>query len=137
MNILFLETPQYPNQPGTFYPVPQELPIYYPQGPIPSREPTRAVYENSRQPYHMEQKPLVEHYTLRPPSSHAHVIHATAMPINPVQAPTKAPTMTATYPVRTQTQYQQAPAPANALYTAQSRPLYQSPSTPMNYPPRE
>jgi len=132
------KTPQYPNQPGSFYPVPpQELSIYYPQGPIPSREPTRAVYENSRpQAYHIEQKPL-EHYALRPPSSHAHVIHATPMPLNPGQAPTKGPGMTASYPVRTQTQYQQVPAPAPALYTAQNRPLYQSPGTPMNYPPRE
>lgn len=132
-NYKFVETPQYPNQPGAFYPVPpQELSIYYPQGPMPSREPTRAVYENTRpQAYHIEQKPL-EHYALRPPASHAHVIHPTPMSINPAQAPTKA-----AYPVRAQTQYQQVPAPASALYTAQNRPLYQSPSTPMNYPPRE
>lgn len=130
------KTPQYPSQPGTYYP-PQELSIYYPQGPIPSREPTRAVYENTRpQTYHIEQKPL-ENYTLRPPSSHAHVIHATPMSLNPTQAPTKPPTIAAAYPVRMQTQYQQTPAPGSALYTTQSRPLYQSPSAPMNYPSRE
>ncbi|KAK4885400.1 hypothetical protein RN001_001671 [Aquatica leii] len=130
------KTSQYPNQQGTFYP-PQELSIYYPQGPIPSREPTRAVYESTRpQSYHIEQKPL-ENYTLRPPSSHAHVIHATPMSLNPAQAPTKPPSITATYPTRMQTQYQQAPPPAPALYTAQNRPLYQSSNAPMNYPPRE
>lgn len=79
----------------------------------------------------------MEHYTLRPPSSHGHIIHTGSIPINPIQTPAKTGSITAGYPVRSQTQYQQAPAPASALYTAQSRPLYQSPSTPMNYQPRE
>lgn len=116
--------------------MPQELPIYYPPGPIPSRDPTRAMYENSRpQAYHMEQKPL-EHYTLRPPSSHAHVIHATPMSLNQVQAPVKSSNMGNAYPVRTQTQYQQS-VPTSALYTTQSRPLYQSSGAPLNYQGRE
>ncbi|KAF5275439.1 hypothetical protein FQA39_LY06896 [Lamprigera yunnana] len=130
------KTPQYPNQQGTFYP-PQELSIYYPQGPLPPREPNRAVYESSRpQTYHIEQKPL-DNYTLRPPSSHTHVIHATPMSLNPVQTPSKPPTIAAAYPVRMQTQYQQAAPPAPALYTAQNRPLYQPSNAPMNYPQRE
>lgn len=114
--------------------VPQELSIYYP--PNIGREPTR-VYESQRpQSYHIDQKPI-EHYTLRPPSQHTHVIHGGTIPINPAQPPSKTGSITAGYPVRNQTQYQPAPAPASALYTAQSRPLYQSPNTPMNYQPRD
>lgn len=80
----------------------------------------------------------MEHYALRPPSSHTHVIHGGAMPLNPAQPPSKTGSITAGYPVRSQNQYQQAPAPASALYTAaQNRPLYQSPGTPMNYQPRD
>lgn len=130
--LLFSETPQYSNQPGAFYTVPpQELSIYYPQAPIASREPQRNVYESPRpQAYHLEQKPSMEHYSLRPPTSHTHVIHGVMPPLSPAQQPSKAG-----YPVRTQ--YQQVPAPA-ALYTTQSnRPLYQSPGTPINYPSRE
>lgn len=47
-----------------------------------------------------------------------------------------AGSITAGYPVRSQTQYQQSQAPAS-LYTAQSRPLYQSSGAPMNYPTRD
>lgn len=129
----FSETPQYANQPNSFYTVPpQELSIYYPQVP-PSRDPPRSVYDTPRpQAYHMEQKPAMEHYALRPPSSHAHVIHGGSIPLSPAQPPSKTGSITTGFPVRTQTQYQQAPAPA-ALYTTQSRPIYQSPGTPINY----
>lgn len=136
---VFSETPQYSNQPNNFYAMPpQELSIYYPQGPLPPRDPPRSVYETARpQAYHLEQKPpTMDHYALRPPSSHAHVIHGGSIPLSPAQPPSKTGSITAGYPVRTQTQYQQAQAPA-ALYTTQNRPLYQSPGTPINYPPRE
>ncbi|XP_017779732.1 PREDICTED: G protein pathway suppressor 2 [Nicrophorus vespilloides] len=138
--VLWNKTPQYANQPGAFYTVPpQELSIYYSQqGAIQSREPARQVFETARPPptsYHLEQKPM-EHYPLRPSSSH--VIHSGAIAINPQpqQQPNKTGSITSGYPIR-HTQYQQVPAPASALYTAQSRPIYQSPSAPMNYPPRE
>lgn len=125
----FIETVQYASQPG-FYPVHQEL--YYPPHLQPSREPSRGVYETARpQTYHLDQKPL-EHYTLTPPSSH--ILHGTSIPISPAQPPKNTGSITAGYPVRNQTQYQPAPAPAAAIYTTQSRPLYQSPSTAMNYP---
>ncbi|KAJ8928980.1 hypothetical protein NQ314_018379 [Rhamnusium bicolor] len=131
--VLWNKTPQYTNQPSAFYPVaPQELSIYY---PLP-REPARNVYESPRpQTFHLEQK-LPEHYALRTPSSHGHVIHPGSLPINPQQAQPKGGSITAGYPVRSQTQYQQSAAPAS-LYTAQSRPLYQSSGAPMNYPTRE
>ncbi|XP_008200170.1 G protein pathway suppressor 2 isoform X2 [Tribolium castaneum] len=127
---------QYPSQQATFYSVsPQDISMYYPLGSISSREPppSRSAYEPPRpQTYHLEQK-LPEHYTLRVPSSHGHVIHGGSIPLSPAQP--KTGSITAGYPVRSQQQYQQS-APAS-LYTAQSRPLYQSPGTPMNYPPRE
>ncbi|XP_018566085.1 G protein pathway suppressor 2 [Anoplophora glabripennis] len=126
--VLWNKTPQYTSQPSAFYPVaPQELSMYYP---------TRNVFESPRpQAFHLEQK-LPEHYTLRTPSSHGHVIHPGSLPINPPQSQPKSGSITAGYPVRSQTQYQQSPAPAS-LYTAQSRPLYQSSGAPMNYPSRE
>ncbi|XP_044263670.1 mediator of RNA polymerase II transcription subunit 12 isoform X2 [Tribolium madens] len=126
---------QYPSQQATFYSVsPQDISMYYPLGSISSREPpTRSAYEPPRpQTYHLEQK-LPEHYTLRVPSSHGHVIHGGSIPLSPAQP--KTGSITAGYPVRSQQQYQQS-TPAS-LYTAQSRPLYQSPGTPMNYPQRE
>lgn len=127
---VFLETAQFASQPG-FYPVHQEL-IYYPSH-LQSREPTRGVYETARpQTYHIDQKPPLEHYTLTPQSSH--MLHGTSIPITPAQPPKNTGSITAGYPVRNQTQYQPAPAPAAAIYTTQSRPLYQSPSTAMNYP---
>lgn len=126
----FSETAQYPNQAG-FYPVHQEL-IYYPSHLQP-REPARSVYETARpQTYHLDQKPALEHYTLTPQSSH--ILHGTSIPITPAQPPKNTGSITAGYPVRSQTQYQPAPAPAAAIYTTQSRPLYQSPSAAMNYP---
>ncbi|RZC42004.1 G protein pathway suppressor 2, partial [Asbolus verrucosus] len=133
--VLWNKTPQYPSQPGTFYSVsPQEIPIYYPLGSI-SRESSRSVYEPPRpQTYHLEQK-IPEHYTLRAPSTHGHVIHSGSIPLSPAQPPSKTGSITAGYPVRSQQQYQQSP-PAS-LYTTQNRPLYQSPGTPMNYTPRE
>ena len=109
--------------------------MYYPIGSIASREPTRNVYEPPRpQAYHLEQK-LPEHYSLRAPSSHTHVIHGSSIPLSPAQPAAKTGSITAGYPVRSQQQYQQSP-PAS-LYTAQNRPLYQSPNTPLNYPTRE
>lgn len=77
---IFLETPhQYSNQPSAFYPVaPQELSIYY---PLPTREPNRTVYEPPRpQTFHLEPK-MSDHYTLRTPASHGHVIHPGSIPI--------------------------------------------------------
>ncbi|KAH0812138.1 hypothetical protein GEV33_010653 [Tenebrio molitor] len=134
--VLWNKTPQYPSQPATFYSVsPQDISMYYPLGSISSREPTRSVYEAPRpQTYHLEQK-IPEHYALRAPSSHGHVIHGSSIPLSPAQPAAKTGSITAGYPVRSQQQYQQS-TPAS-LYTAQSRPLYQSPGTPMNYPPRE
>ncbi|KAL3285818.1 hypothetical protein HHI36_000340 [Cryptolaemus montrouzieri] len=132
----YQSSPQKTPQP-CFYP-PSDLSIYYPQpqGTIPNREPARNVYEPTRpQPYHIETK-LPDHYALRPPSSHAHVIHGGALAISS-QTPPKAGSIATGYPVRSQTQYQQVPTAAPALYTAQSRPLYQSPGTPMNYPQRD
>ncbi|KAJ8963175.1 hypothetical protein NQ318_018640 [Aromia moschata] len=131
--VLWNKTPQYTNQPSAFYPVAhQELSIYY---PLP-REPARNVYESPRpQAFHLEQK-LPEHYALRTPSSHGHVIHPGSIPINPQQAQPKGGSITAGYPVRSQTQYQQTPTPAS-LYTAQSRPIYQSSGAAMNYPTRD
>ncbi|KAK9869338.1 hypothetical protein WA026_003093 [Henosepilachna vigintioctopunctata] len=132
----YQSSPQKTPQP-CFYP-PSDLSIYYPppQAAIPNREPSRNVYEPNRpQAYHLEAK-IPEHYALRPPSSHAHVIHGGALSINS-QTPPKTGTIPAVYPVRNQTQYQQVPTAAPALYTAQNRPLYQSPGTPMNYQQRE
>lgn len=136
--VSFSETQQYSNQPSAFYTVPpQEISMYYPQSPLASREPPRNVYESPRpQTYHLNQKTALDHYTLRPPSSHAaHVIHGTTLTPSSGQPPPKTGSIATGYPVRTQTQYQQS-APAS-LYTTQSRPLYQSPGTPMKYPPRE
>ncbi|KRT85811.1 hypothetical protein AMK59_2724 [Oryctes borbonicus] len=128
--VLRAKTAQYANQPG-FYPVHQEL-IYYPPH-LQSREPARGVYETARpQTYHIDQKTPLEHYTLTPQSSH--ILHGTTIPITPAQPPKNTGSITAGYPVRNQTQYQPAPAPAAAIYTTQSRPLYQSPSAAMNYP---
>ncbi|XP_023030511.1 uncharacterized protein isoform X2 [Leptinotarsa decemlineata] len=127
------KTPQYGNQPGTaFYPVaPQELSIYYPL----AREPARNVYETPRpQTFHLETK-MPEHYTIRTPSSHGHVIHPSSMAINQ-QTPPKGGSITAGYPVRSQPQYQPAPPPTS-LYTGQTRPMYQSSGAPLNYPPRD
>lgn len=122
-----------------FYP-PSDLSIFYSQpqqGPIPGREPQRCNYEPSRaQTYHLESK-LTDHYALRPPpNSHGHIIHGGALAINS-QAPPKTGSIATGYPVRSQTQYQQVPTAAPALYTAQNRPLYQSPGTPMSYTQRE
>ncbi|XP_060522956.1 G protein pathway suppressor 2 isoform X2 [Cylas formicarius] len=131
------KTPQYSSQPSAFYPVaPQELSIYYPL----SRETARNVYENQRaQPFQMDHK-IPEHYsTLRTTTStHSHVIHqAPGLPINPqTQQPPKGGSITAGYPVRSQPQYQQGPAPAS-LYTNQARQMYQNPGGSLNYPPRE
>lgn len=102
-----------------------------------SREqPPRSVYDPPRpQTYHIEQK-HVEHYNLRPPTTHV-TIHGNSIPLTPAQPPSKTGSITSGYPVRSQAQYQPAPAPAPALYTATHRPLYQSPGTPMSYPPRE
>lgn len=91
MFFLFVETPhQYSNQPSAFYPVaPQELSIYY---PLPTREPSRTVYEPPRpQTFHLEQK-MPDHYALRTPVSHGHVIHPGSMPITQ-QAPPKGKCM--------------------------------------------
>lgn len=102
------------------------------------REPARNMYDAAPRPpqsFHLEPK-LNEHYALRTISSPGHVIHGGSIPINPPQPPTKTGSITAGYPVRSQTQYQPPPSPAS-LYTAQSRPIYQSPGTPMNYPSRE
>lgn len=131
------ETPQYPTQPATFYPVPaQDIPMYYPLGSIASRDSARTVYEPPRpQAYHLEQK-IPDHYALRAPVTHSHVIHGSAIPLSPAQPASKTGSITAGYPVRNQQQYQQQAQPAS-LYTTQNRPLYQSPGTPMNYPPRE
>ncbi|XP_045476264.1 G protein pathway suppressor 2 isoform X2 [Harmonia axyridis] len=121
-----------------FYP-PSDLSIFYTQpqqGPMPSREPQRCSYEPSRaQTYHLEAK-LTDHYGLRPPNSHSHIIHGGALAISS-QAPPKTGSIATGYPVRSQTQYQQVPTAAPALYTAQNRPLYQSPGTPMSYSQRE
>lgn len=138
IDVIISEAPQYPSQQATFYSVsPQDISMYYPLGSISSREPpTRSVYEPPRpQTYHLEQK-LPEHYTLRVPSSHGHVIHGSSIPLSPAQPAQKTGSITAGYPVRSQQQYQQQSTPAS-LYTAQSRPMYQSPGTPMNYPQRE
>ncbi|KAG5870984.1 hypothetical protein JTB14_013455 [Gonioctena quinquepunctata] len=131
--VLWNKTPQYGNQPNAaFYPVPpQELSIYY---PLP-REPSRNVYETPRpQTFHLEPK-LPDHYAIRTPSSHGHVIHPGSIPISQ-QAPPKGGSITAGYPVRSQPQYQQAPAPTS-LYTGQTRPLYQSSGAPLSYPQRD
>lgn len=131
--LIFTETAQYSNQPGTFYTVPpQELSMYYPHAPITSREPPRSVYESPRpQTYHIDQKPALDHYALRPPTTHSHVIHGGNIPLSPAQPPSTG-SITAGYPIRIHKQ--QTPA---ALYTTQNRPVYQSPGTPINYPPRE
>ncbi|GLV40603.1 uncharacterized protein CBL_04405 [Carabus blaptoides fortunei] len=133
--VLWNKTPQYANQPNTFYTVPPQEVVYYP--PI-SREPQiRSIYDPAPRPqtYHIEQK-HVDHYSLRPSGTHV-TIHGNSIPLTPAQAPSKSGSITSGYPVRSQTQYQQAPAPASALYTASARPLYQSPGTPMSYPQRE
>lgn len=130
--VLWNKTPQYTSQPYNIYQVPPEqLPMYYPQpqAPVVSREQPRPVYETPRpQPYHIETK-LPDHFSLRPTSSHAHVIHGGTLTITS-QPPQKSGSITSGYPVRSQTQYQQVPTAAPALYTAQSRPLYQSPGAP-------
>lgn len=128
--VLWNKAPQYSNQPSAFYPVaPQDISIYYPSL---SRDAGRPVYDNQRpQSFQIDHK-LQEHYTaLRTATTqHGHVIHpGSGLAINPAQAPPKAGSITAGYPVRSQPQYQQA-APAS-LYTTQSRQMYQ------NYPPRE
>lgn len=136
LNIFFIfqETPQYVNQPGTFYQVPQQELVYYP--PMSREPPPRSVYDPPRpQSYHIEQK-HVDHYNLRPPATHV-TIHGNSIPLTPAQPPQKTGSIMSGYPVRNQTQYQPAPAPAPALYTAAQRPLYQSPATPMYNPPRE
>ncbi|XP_045476273.1 G protein pathway suppressor 2 isoform X3 [Harmonia axyridis] len=133
----YQSSPQKTQQP-CFYP-PSDLSIFYTQpqqGPMPSREPQRCSYEPSRaQTYHLEAK-LTDHYGLRPPNSHSHIIHGGALAISS-QAPPKTGSIATGYPVRSQTQYQQVPTAAPALYTAQNRPLYQSPGTPMSYSQRE
>lgn len=129
--IIISETPQYANQPNTFYPVPPQDVVYY-------REPQiRSIYDQTPRPqtYHIEQK-HVDHYSLRPSATHV-TIHGNSIPLTAAQPPSKSGSITSGYPVRSQTQYQQAPAPASALYTASSRPLYQSPGTPMSYPQRD
>lgn len=142
--LLFTETAQYANQPGTFYTVPpQELSMYYPHAPITSREPQRSVYEAPRpQTYHIDQQKAaaaaaaagLEHYAaLRPPTTHSHVIHGGSIALSAAQPPSTG-SITAGYPMRVQHKPQ---APTAALYTTQSRPVYQSPGTPINYPPRE
>lgn len=99
-----------------------------------SRESPR-VYDSSRPQYHLDQKPL-DHYALRPPSSHSgHVIQGASIPITPAQPPSKTGSITSGYPVRTL--LQQAPPPASVSYTAQNRPIYQSPSASLNYQPRD
>ncbi|CAH1108629.1 unnamed protein product [Psylliodes chrysocephalus] len=129
--VLWNKTPQYSNQPSAFYPVaPQELqPMYYPI----NREPARSVYETPRlQTFHLEPK-LTEHYAMRNPGPHpGHSLHPGAIPISQ-QTPPKGGSITAGYPVRSQPQYQQNPTPT-ALYTGQTRPLYQ---TAVNCPQRE
>ncbi|XP_022913000.1 G protein pathway suppressor 2 isoform X2 [Onthophagus taurus] len=124
------KTPQYcaNTTHPSYYPV-QDLAIFSPHY-LPSREPSRGLYENSRaQVSYIEQKPM-DHYALA--SQPSHLLHGTSIPISPAQ-PKNAGSITAGYPIRSQTQYQPAPAPAAAIYTTQSRPLYQSPNTPMNY----
>ncbi|XP_030755335.1 G protein pathway suppressor 2 isoform X2 [Sitophilus oryzae] len=125
------KAPQYSNQPSAFYPVaPQDISIYY---PLPREAPRPMPYETPPRPtaFQMDHK-INEHYSaLRTATSqHGHIIHpGTGLTINPGQPTPKAGSITAGYPVRTQTQYQQA-GPAS-LYTTQSRQMYQS------YPPRE
>ncbi|XP_076268491.1 uncharacterized protein LOC143201366 isoform X2 [Rhynchophorus ferrugineus] len=130
--VLWNKAPQYSSQPSAFYPVaPQDISIYY---PTLSREAARPVYESQRPAAFQMDHKMPEHYSVAAlrtaTSQHGHVIHpGTGLTINPGQATAKGGSITAGYPVRTQTQYQQA-APAS-LYTTQSRQMYQS------YPPRE
>lgn len=131
--VLWNKTPQYPNQAGSIYPPFSELQISYYQQGLPPREAPRA-YDSSRSQYHLDQK-AIEHYALRPPTSHGHVIQGATIPIAPAQPPSKTGSITAGYPVRTQ--YQQTPPPGSVAYTNQSRTLYQSPPTGLSYPPRD
>ncbi|XP_056638802.1 G protein pathway suppressor 2 isoform X1 [Diorhabda sublineata] len=126
--VLWNKTPQYNSQPSAFYPVgPQDLPMYYSM-----REPSRTVYETPRlQNFHLEPK-LPDHYTLRTPSSHGHVILPGALSITQQPAPKMGGSITAGYSVRSTPQYQQTPP--TSLYSGQTRPLYQPT---VNYPPRE
>lgn len=105
--------------------------MYYPHAPITTRDAPRNIFESQRpQTYQID--PKSGHFTLRPPTTHSHVIHGGSIPLSPAQPPSTG-SITAGYPIRV---HKQQAAPA-ALYTTQSRPVYQSPGTPINYPPRE
>jgi len=136
IRVLWNKAPGYANQSNAYYP-PQDIQIYYPPGALPSRDPPRSVYETTRQvapaSYHIEAKPTIDHYSSMRPSVASHVIHST-LPLTPAQP--KAGSITAGFPVRQQTQYQPPPsAPVGALYTNQSRTVYQTASGgTINYP---
>lgn len=86
--LCFSEPPQYPSQPGAYYPPLPELQIYYSQG-MPPKEPTR-VYDSPRSQYHLDQRPPLDHYALRTPTSHGgHVIQSATVPISTAAPPSK------------------------------------------------